>query len=140
MERLQELGDGDATGTVPEGAGEELPHADETAEDDVLLLGQPVRAEGLADAGAIEADRAVPHDLLKGGGLLGDEAGSRAGNELTITDRDPVSKQPHLNWARRRLGRARSAVSVSLPGRPPRPPPHHLGAAVAAHPHPPPRE
>lgn len=45
-------------------------HADGTAEDDVLLLGQPVRAEGLADAGAIEADRAVPHDLLEGGGLL----------------------------------------------------------------------
>ncbi len=65
MERLQ--GDGDAAdavagaaGTVPEGAGEEgLPHA-ETAEDDVLLLGQPVHAEELADAGAIEADRAVP--------------------------------------------------------------------------------
>src|SRR5467141_2806174 len=52
MERLQ--GDGDAAdavagaaGTVPEGAGEEgLPHA-ETAEDDVLLLGQPVHAEEL---------------------------------------------------------------------------------------------
>ena len=78
MERLQELGDGDAAdavagaaGTVPEGAGEEgLPHADGTAEDDVLLLGQPVQAEELADAGAIEADRAVPHDLLEGGGLL----------------------------------------------------------------------
>ena len=74
MERLQELGDGDAAdavagaaGTVPEGAGEEgLPHADGTAEDDVLLLGQPVQAEELADAGAIEADRAVPHDLLEG--------------------------------------------------------------------------
>ena len=26
--------------------------------------------EGLADAGAIEADRAVPPDLLEGGGLL----------------------------------------------------------------------
>ena len=26
--------------------------------------------EGLAGAGAIEADRAVPHDLLEGGGLL----------------------------------------------------------------------
>jgi hypothetical protein len=28
-----------------------------------------------------------------------DEAGSPAGNELTITDWDPVSKQPHLNFA-----------------------------------------
>src|ERR1700687_2320765 len=27
-----------------------------------------------------------------------------------------------------------------LPGRPPGPPPHHLGAAVATHPHPPPTE
>lgn len=63
MERLQALGDCDATGTVPEGEGEERPHADGTAEDDVLLLGQPVQAEELADAGAIEADRAVPHDL-----------------------------------------------------------------------------
>jgi hypothetical protein len=56
-----------AAGTVPEGAG--LPHADGTAEDDVLLLGQPVQAEERGDAGAIEADRAVPHDLLEGGGL-----------------------------------------------------------------------
>jgi hypothetical protein len=62
MERLQELGDGDAadavagaSGTVPEGAGEEgLPHADGTAEDDVLLLGQPVRSKltGLSRARA----------------------------------------------------------------------------------------
>jgi hypothetical protein len=29
----------------------------------------------------------------------GDEAGSRAANELTITDWDPVSKQPHLKFA-----------------------------------------
>src|SRR5260370_383392 len=73
MERLQELGDGDAAdavagaaGTEPEGAGEEgLPHADVTAEDDLLLLGQPVQPEELADAGAIEADRAVPHDRSK---------------------------------------------------------------------------
>ena len=28
-----------------------------------------------------------------------DEAGIRAGNELTITDWDPVSKQPHLKFA-----------------------------------------
>lgn len=104
MERLQELGDGDAAdvvagaaGSVPEGAGEEgLPHADGTAEDDVLLLGQPVRAEGLADAGAIEADRAVPHDLLEGGGLLGDEAGSRAGTR-SANSRTSIGLGPGLS-------------------------------------------
>ena len=52
MERLQVAA---AAGTVPEGAGEE---------------GVPVQAAELADASAIEADRAVPHDLLEGGGLL----------------------------------------------------------------------
>jgi hypothetical protein len=65
----------------------------------VIGPGLMERRQELADAGAIEADRAVPHDLLEGGGLLGDEAGSRAGNELTITDWDPVSKQPHLKFA-----------------------------------------
>lgn len=56
MERLQELGDGDAAdavagaaGTVPESAGEEgLPHG--TEEDEV-------QAEELADAGAVEVCR-----------------------------------------------------------------------------------
>jgi hypothetical protein len=79
MERLQELGDSDAAdavagaaGSVPEGAGEEgLPHADGTAEDDVLLLGRPVQAEELADAGAIEADRAVPTMNRDVGGVQG---------------------------------------------------------------------
>lgn len=55
MERLQVAA---AAGTVPEGAGEE---------------GVPVQAAELADASAIEADRAVPHDLLEGGGLLDEE-------------------------------------------------------------------
>ena len=69
---------------MPEGAGEEgLPHADGTAEDDVLLLGQPVQAEALADAGAIEADRAVPHDLWLASKLA--RAGPAPLRKLTMT-------------------------------------------------------
>jgi hypothetical protein len=36
----------------------------------VIGPGLMERRQELADAGAIEADRAVPHDLLEGGGLL----------------------------------------------------------------------
>jgi len=63
MERLQELGDGDAADRWPARQAlcrgrrrrKVFPTSDGTAEDDVLLLGQPVQAEELADAGAIRA-------------------------------------------------------------------------------------
>ena len=50
-----------AAGAVAEGLGEEaLPDADRAGEDDVLLLGEPVETEELADAGPIVADRGYP--------------------------------------------------------------------------------
>jgi len=94
MERLQELGDGDAadavagaSGTVPEGAGEEgLPHADGTAEDDVLLLGQPVQA---AASGA-----------------------GRPGSAVSVGGRDQV--QHHLEGERPGAGRIDPVGAVAL--------------------------
>jgi hypothetical protein len=120
MERLQELGDGDAAdavagaaGTVPEGAREEgLPHADGTAEDDVLLLGQPVQAEELADAGAIGADRAVPHDLLEGGGLLEARLLQPQGEAMGVAAVDLVLEQElqELDLAQLPLARMGDAI------------------------------
>jgi len=98
MQGLQELGDGDEAdagaspaGAVAEGAGEKgLPHTDRPAEDDVLLLGQPVEAEERADAGAVEADGAVPHDLLEGGGLLEPRLFQPQGEAVAVTPVDLV--------------------------------------------------
>jgi len=102
-----------AAGTVPEGAGEEgLPHADGTAEDDVLLLGQPVQAEELADAGAIEADRAVPHDLLEGGGLLEGRLLQPQGEAMAVAAVDLVLEQElqELDVAQLPLARMDDAI------------------------------
>ena len=94
MEPLQDLGDGNAadavagaSGTVPEGAGEEgLPHADGTAEDDVLLLGQPVQA---AASGA-----------------------GRPGSAVSVGGRDQV--QHHLEGERPGAGRIDPVGAVAL--------------------------
>ncbi len=114
IEGLQELGDGDAAdamagaaGAVTEGADEEcLPDIDWAAEDDVLLLGQPVQAEERADAGAIEADRAVPHDLLDGGRFV--ETGLVRRRVSRWLSRHSIS-----SWSRR----SRTSTWLSFPCR-----------------------
>jgi len=52
-----------------------------------------VRAEGLADAGANEADRAVPHDLLEGGGLLEGRLLQPQGEAMAVAAVDLVLEQ-----------------------------------------------
>jgi hypothetical protein len=72
VEGVEELGGLDVADGMPgaasgvaEGLREvALPHADWAGEDHVLLLGEPVEAEELADAGPIVADGGLPGDGL----------------------------------------------------------------------------
>jgi anaerobic selenocysteine-containing dehydrogenase len=63
---------------------------------DLVQLGS---RRGVVEIKACLGDIAAGHLFMPFHFGDGDEAGSRAANELTITDWDPVSKQPHLKFA-----------------------------------------
>ena len=120
----QELGDLDeadvmagAAGAVAEGLGEPaLADADRAAEDDVLLGGEPVEGEELADARAVVAHGRVPHELLVADELL--EAGGReaAGEAVAVAAIDLVLEQELEELEGRELGLARVGGAIGERG------------------------
>jgi anaerobic selenocysteine-containing dehydrogenase len=65
-------------------------------EGDLVRMGS---RRGVVEIRACLADIATGHLFMPFHFGDWDDAGSRAGNELTITDWDPVNKQPHLKFA-----------------------------------------
>ena len=96
-----------AAGGVAEGLGEvALPHADRAGEDHVLLLGEPVEAEELADAGPIVADGGLPGDGLGRDLLLEAGGGEPLLEAAAVAPVDLVLEQELEKLQRAELGLA----------------------------------
>src|SRR5437870_11050804 len=109
---LQELGDlavadavAGAAGAVAERLGEEaLSHPDRAAEDDGLVLGEPLLVEGVAHAGAVVAHRRVPDDLLEADELIEAGGDQPQGQAVTVPPVDLVLQEQLEKLERAELG------------------------------------